>query len=94
MQVKILTCGAEMCGLEGGWKEIYKICGRCFKKELRVPRHAANKVAELEFGRDSRRGNMLCRMMMYWLVLLHMVLLWMVGGYLKDGEFGKETKGK
>jgi hypothetical protein len=61
--------------LRGRVKEIYKICGRCFKRVLRMPRHAANKVAELEFGRDSRRGSMLCRMMMYWLVFLQMELL-------------------
>jgi hypothetical protein len=73
--VKILTCGAEICGLEGGLKEIYKIYGRCFKKVLRVPMHAASKVAAFEFGRDSIRGNILCRMMMYWSVLLQMVLL-------------------
>ena len=54
---------------------MYKICDRCFKKVLRVPRHAANKVAELQFERDSRRGNMLCRMMMYWLVILQVVLV-------------------
>jgi hypothetical protein len=64
--------GIEMWGLEGGWKEIDKIHARFFKKILGMPRSAANKVAELELGRDSRWGKVLCTIVKYWLRLLSM----------------------
>jgi hypothetical protein len=59
--------GAEIWGLEKGWKETDIIHGRFCKKILRVPRLAANGVAELELGRDSRRGKALCLAAKYWL---------------------------
>jgi hypothetical protein len=51
--------GAEVWGLEEAWKEIDKIHGRFCKKLLQVPRTTANGVAELEFGRNSKRGKLL-----------------------------------
>jgi hypothetical protein len=52
-------CGAEIWVLDEGWKEIDIIHGILCKKILRVPGFAANGVAELELGRDSRRGKVL-----------------------------------
>jgi hypothetical protein len=46
----------KMWGLDGGWEEIDKIHSRFCKIILGVPRFVANNVAELELGRDSRRG--------------------------------------
>jgi hypothetical protein len=37
-----------------------------------MPRSAANKVAELELGGDSRRGKVLCTIVKYWIRLLSM----------------------
>jgi hypothetical protein len=37
-----------------------------------MPRSAANNVAELELGRDSRRGKVLSMIAKYWLRLLRM----------------------
>jgi uncharacterized protein (DUF736 family) len=48
--------GIEICDLGGGWKETGKIRSRFFKIILEVPRFSANNVAELELGRESRRG--------------------------------------
>jgi hypothetical protein len=65
-------CGIEMWCLEGGWKEIDKIHSRFCKIILGVPRSAANNVAELELGKDSRRGIVLSTIAKYWLGLLRM----------------------
>jgi hypothetical protein len=59
--------GAEVWGLDEGWKEIDIINGRLCKKILGIPRFAANGVAEIELGRDSRRGKVLCLAVKYWL---------------------------
>jgi hypothetical protein len=48
--------GAEIWGLDEGWKEIDIIHSRLCKKILGIPRYAANGVAEIELGRDSRRA--------------------------------------
>jgi hypothetical protein len=52
--------GAEIWGLDEGWKEIDIIHGGLCKKILGITRFAANGVAEIELGRDSRRGKVLC----------------------------------
>jgi hypothetical protein len=62
-----LMCGAEIWGLDEGWKETAIIHGRLCKKILRIPRFAANGVAEVELGGDSRRGKVLCLAVKYWL---------------------------
>jgi hypothetical protein len=62
--------GIEMWGLDGGWKEIDKIYSRFCKIILGIPRSAANNMAELELGRDSRRGKVLSTIVKYWLHLL------------------------
>jgi hypothetical protein len=67
-----LMYGAEICGLDEGWKDIDIIHGRLCKKILRIPRFATNGVAELELGRDSRRGKVLCRAVKYWQRTLQM----------------------
>jgi hypothetical protein len=63
--------GIEMRVLYGGWKETDKMHGRFCKIILGVPRFAANNMAELELGRDSRRGKVLSMTAKYWLCLLH-----------------------
>jgi hypothetical protein len=50
---------AEIWGLDEGWKEIDIINSTLCKKILWIPRFAANGVAEIELGRDSRRGKVL-----------------------------------
>jgi hypothetical protein len=67
-----LMYGAEIWGLDEGWKETDIIHGRLCKKILRIPRFAANGVAELELGRDSRRGKVLCIAVQYWQITLQM----------------------
>jgi hypothetical protein len=64
--------GIEISGVEEGWKEIYKIHGRMCKKILGIPRFAANGVAELELGRDSRRGKVMSTSVKYWQRILQM----------------------
>jgi hypothetical protein len=63
--------GIEMLGLYGGWKETDKTHSRFCKIILGIPRFAANNVAELELGWDSRRGRVLSTIEQYWLCLLH-----------------------
>jgi hypothetical protein len=62
--------GIEMWGLEGGWKEKDKIQFIFCKKILQVPRSAANVVAELDMGRDSRKSKvaMKCWLRVYQIV--------------------------
>jgi hypothetical protein len=62
----------EMLGLDGEWKYIDKIHSRLCKLILGAPRFAANSVAELELGRDNRRGKVLSTVAKYWLRLLRM----------------------
>jgi hypothetical protein len=59
-------------GLDEGWKEIDIIYGRLCKKILGIPRFSANGVAEVELGRDSRRAEVLCLAVKYWLRTLQM----------------------
>jgi hypothetical protein len=65
-------CGAEIWGLDEGWKETDIIHGRLCKKILGILRFAANGVAEIELERDSRRGKVLCLAVKYWLRTLQM----------------------
>jgi hypothetical protein len=58
--------GVEKRGVEEGWKEIDKIHERMYKKNLGIPRFAANGVAELELGIDSRRGKVMSILVKYW----------------------------
>jgi hypothetical protein len=85
--------GIEICGLEGGWNEIDKICSRFCKIILGMPRSVANNLAELELGRDSRRGKVLRTIVKYWLRLLRMDSLeivracydWQINNLKADG---------
>jgi hypothetical protein len=58
--------------LEDGWKENDVIYGRFCKQVLRIPRSAANGVAEMEMVRDSRIGEVFCLAVIYWLRMLQM----------------------
>jgi hypothetical protein len=64
--------GVEIRGIEEGWKEIDKIHGRVGRKILGIPRFAANWVAELELGRDSRRRKAMNTLVKYWQRILQM----------------------
>jgi hypothetical protein len=57
-------------GIKGGIKGTDLFQGRFRNKILRIPRYAANGVAELEMGRDSRRDKVLCLAVKYWLRIL------------------------
>jgi hypothetical protein len=48
--------GVELWVLDRAWKEADRIHGRFCKKILGLPRCTDNGVAEMELGRDSRRG--------------------------------------
>jgi hypothetical protein len=61
-----LMYGAEIWVLDEGWKKTDIIHGRLCKKLLGIPRFAEDGVAELELGRDSRRGKVLCFAVKYW----------------------------
>jgi hypothetical protein len=43
-------------GLSDAWKELDKVHGRFCKKLTGIPNYAANGYAEMELGRESRRG--------------------------------------
>jgi hypothetical protein len=64
--------GEEIWGLDEGWKETDIIHSRLCKKIVGIPRFAANRVAEVELGRNSRRGKVLCLTVKYWLRTLQM----------------------
>jgi hypothetical protein len=64
--------GIELWGVYDAWKEIDKIHGRFYKKILGVPRCAANGAAEIELGRDSRRGKTISVILKYWQRILCM----------------------
>jgi hypothetical protein len=51
--------GAEIWGIEEGWKIVDGIQGKFCKKVLRIPRNAAKWAAETEIGRDSMTGKIL-----------------------------------
>jgi hypothetical protein len=51
--------------LTRGGRRLIVIHGRLCKKILGIPRFAVNGVAELELGRDSRRGKVLCLSVKY-----------------------------
>jgi hypothetical protein len=53
-------------------KETDETPGRFCKKQIKVLRSAVNGVAELELGRNSRRGKVLCTTVMYWIRITHM----------------------
>jgi hypothetical protein len=64
--------GVEIWGIEERWKEVGKIHGRMCKKVLGIPRFAANGVAELELGRDSRRCKVMITLVKCWQRILQM----------------------
>jgi hypothetical protein len=64
--------GIELWGVYDAWKEIDKIHGRFCKKILGVPRCAANGAAEIELGRDNRRGKTMSLTLKYWQRILRM----------------------
>jgi hypothetical protein len=58
--------------LDEAWKEVDRIHGRFCKKILGLPRCAANGVAEMELGRNSRRGKAMWLAVKYWQRIMHM----------------------
>jgi hypothetical protein len=46
----------KIWSLNDKWRETDKIQRRFYKKVLWTPRFVANRVAEFEMGRNSRRG--------------------------------------
>jgi hypothetical protein len=58
--------------LDEAWKEIDKPYRRFCKKILGLPRCAVNSVAEMELGRDSRRGKVIWLTVKYWQIMMHM----------------------
>jgi hypothetical protein len=48
--------GKELWSVYDTWKEIDNIHGRFCKNILGLPRCAANETAEIELGRNRRRG--------------------------------------
>jgi hypothetical protein len=54
-----IMCGIEVWGLNEALKEADKVHSRFCKKLIGIPNCAANGFAEMELGRESRRGK--CR---------------------------------
>jgi hypothetical protein len=50
----------EVCGSEVVWTEIGKVHARFCKKLKQVAKSGENGMAELELGRNSGRGKVLC----------------------------------
>jgi hypothetical protein len=48
------------------WKEVDKVYSRFCKKITGIPDCAANGFAEMELGRDSRRGKCIGQILNYW----------------------------
>jgi hypothetical protein len=67
-----MTYGVETWGLEEAWEETDKIHRRFCKKLIQVSRSAVNGAAELEFGRNDRRGEVLCAWVEYWIRIMHL----------------------
>jgi hypothetical protein len=67
-----MMCDIELWGVYDAWTEIDKIHGRFCKKILGVPRCAANGAAEIELGRDRRRGKIISLTLKYWQRILRM----------------------
>jgi hypothetical protein len=59
-------------GVYDAWKKIDKIHGRFCKKILGVLRCAANGAAEIEKGKDSRKGRTMSLTLKYWQRILRM----------------------
>jgi hypothetical protein len=55
-----------------GRKLTDRIHGRFCKEILALPRCAANVMAEMELGRDSRRGKAMWVAVKYWQRIMHM----------------------
>jgi hypothetical protein len=55
----------DIRGLKKVWKKTDVVQERFCNKVLRIPRFSANSIAELEFGRYSRRGKVLCWVVKY-----------------------------
>jgi hypothetical protein len=64
--------GIKLWGVYDALKETDKIHGRFCKKILGLPRCAANGAAEIELGRDSRRGKTMRLTLKYWQRILRM----------------------
>jgi hypothetical protein len=56
----------ELWGLDEAWKEVGRIHGRFWNKILDLPMCAVNVMAEMELGRDSRRGKAIWLTFKYW----------------------------
>jgi hypothetical protein len=91
--------GIDMWGLDGGWEESDKIYSRVCKIILGIPRFAEKNMAELELGRNSRRGKVLSTIAKYWFLFLRMGSLeieracyeWQINNLNVDG-WGKKLK--
>jgi hypothetical protein len=64
--------GIELWGVYDAWKLTDKIHGRFCKKILGVPQCAANGAAEIELGRDSKRGKTMSLTLKYCQRILRM----------------------
>jgi hypothetical protein len=63
---------AWSCRVWRSGKKLIKTQGRFAKKLIQVPRSAVNGEMELELGRNSRRGEVLCATVKYWIRIVHM----------------------
>jgi hypothetical protein len=57
--------GLEIWGLEGGWKEIGKVCELFCKRVIWAPSTAANGVCVRELGRAYRKEKVMKRVIKY-----------------------------
>jgi hypothetical protein len=58
--------GVELWGLDEAFKEVDRIHGQFCGEILGLPRCVANGMAEMELGRNSRRGKAMWVAVKYW----------------------------
>jgi hypothetical protein len=58
--------GIEVWSLSEAWKELDKVYHRVYKKLMGIPNCAVNGLAEMELGRESRRGKRIGQILKYW----------------------------
>jgi hypothetical protein len=61
-----ITYGIEVWRLSEAWKELDKVHHRFCKKLMGIPNCAVNGMAEMELGRQSRRGKCIGQILKYW----------------------------
>jgi len=63
--------GIEVGRLSKAWKELGKIHRRFCEKLMGIPNCTMNGLAEMELGRESRRGKCIGQILKYWFQIIY-----------------------